>query len=78
VIFLVSMLFLRVSVSPFQVNAKWEVHAKDTLTLKSEKMSIRYSGVYSDNDVPCSWNVRYLYYFNRLTLLHWTSGVDHT
>jgi len=30
------------------------------------------------NDVPTSWNVRYLYYFNGLTLLGRISEVDRT
>jgi len=29
-----------------------------------------------NNDVPCSWNVRYLYYFNELTLLGRINEVD--
>jgi len=39
-----------------------EVLAEGTDAQVSKK-STQHSGVYNDNDVPCSWNVRYLYYF---------------
>ena len=76
-ILLISMLLLRVSVAQFQVNFEWG-NCRRHFDAQVSKRGIRQSEVYNDNDVPCSWNVRCLYYFNGLTLLDQISGMDCT
>jgi len=76
VILLVFALLLRRSVSgECQIG---EVLAESTLTLKSVNRVLDTRVCTVIMTYPSSWNVRYLYYFNGLTLLGLISGMDHT
>jgi len=64
---------------PISGECQMGVPVKGTPTLKSVKWVFdTRKKVYGNNDVPCSWKVRYLYYFNGFTLLGQINGVNHS